>query len=148
MRYRKPAATRFSPRKRPLKLGRSTNVIWTILPTIAVVAALFIGFSYINMFVREFLAKEEVTVRSLDGIDVLDGPLPVIEQEAPPSPEEVVEAYYREIEERKRQARPAPLEPVLEPEPAPDTKVELQPVDVPPIEVPGLVENRSGEGAS
>ena len=130
-----------------MKLGRSTNVLWTILPTILIVAALFIGFSYINMFVRNFLSKEEVTVRNLDGVDVLKGPLPALEQEAPPSPEEVVEAYYREIEERKRQARPAPLEPVLESEDTPEAKVELQPVDVPLIEVPGLVEDRSGEGS-
>lgn len=148
MSYRKPAVTRFSPKKRPLKLGRSTNVLWTILPTIAVVAALFVGFSYINLIVREFLSKEEVTVRSLEGVDVLDGPIPALEQEVPPSPEEVVDAYYREIEERKKRARPAPLEPVLESEPEPETKVELQPVDLPPIEVPGLVEDRSGKGSS
>lgn len=147
MSYRKPATSRFSPKKRPLKLGRSTNVLWTILPTILIVAALFIGFSYINMFVRNFLSKEEVTVRSLDGVEVLKGPLPALEQEAPPSPEDVVEAYYQEIEERREQARPAPLEPVLESEPTPEAKVDLQPVDVPPIEVPGLVENGSGEGS-
>lgn len=147
MSYRKPAAPRFSPKKRPLKLGRSTNVLWTILPTILIVAALFIGFSYINMFVRNFLSKEEVTVRSLDGVEILKGPLPALEQEAPPSPEEVVEAYYQEIEERKKRARPAPLEPVFESEPTPEVKVDLQPVDVPPIKVPGLVEDGSGEGS-
>ena len=145
MSFRKPTSPRFNPRKRPLKLGRSTNVLWTILPTILIVAALFIGFSYINMFVRNFLSKEEVTVRNLDGVEVLKGPVPVLEQEPPPSPEEVVEAYYQEIEDRKERVRPAPLEPVLETEVAPEVKVELQPVDVPPIEVPGLVENRSGE---
>ena len=120
--------------------------LWTILPTIADRGGTVHRVQlYQYVCSRNFMSKEEVTVRSLDGVGVLKGPLPVLEQEAPPSPEEVVEAYYRELEERKRQARPAPLEPVFESEETPEAKVDLQPVDVPPIEVPGLVEDRSGE---
>ncbi len=132
-----------------MKLGRSSNIFWTIIPTIAVVAAMFVGFSYINIFVREYLAKEKVTVRSLEGVEVLKGPLPVLEQKSPPSPEEVVEAFYRQLEEDKLgRPRPAPLEPVLEEEPAVEIPVELHPVEIPPIEVPGLIEEDTSGGSS
>jgi len=137
-------SARLSPKRRPLSMGRSTNLVWTILPSIAIVAALFVGFSYISYFVREYmgdyLAREKVMVRSIDG--VVPRPKPYVEQAPPPSPESVVEEIERKIRaERLARGELTPiLEPVYEPGEEPETPIELIPVEVSPLEVPGLGE--------
>jgi len=120
-------------------LGRSTSLIWTILPSIAVVAALFVGFSYLSYYVREFMDKDKVTVRSIDG--VVDPAKPAMEQTPPVSPEEAMEIFRRE----QAAGQESTGQPVLVPDPvleaeAPATEIELTPVNVPPLEVPGLIE--------
>ncbi|RKX35111.1 MAG: hypothetical protein DRP71_04705 [Verrucomicrobia bacterium] len=141
MNLRDPKSLRLNPKRRPLSLGRSTNLIWAILPSIAIVAALFVGFSYLSYFVREFMDQDKVSVRNIDG--VVERPKPAVEQTPPPSPEEAMEAFRRMREaEQAEEGQPVPPpDPVYE-EDAPATEIELAPVDVPPIEVPGLVEPR------
>ncbi|MEZ5274743.1 MAG: hypothetical protein R3F07_00020 [Opitutaceae bacterium] len=138
MSFKKPPPTSLGSRRHPLVLGRSTNLIWTILPTIAVVAALFVGFSYISYFIRNVMAEKEITIRSVDG--VVKAPKPLLEQVPPPSPEEAMAAF--EQQQRAALAEqgllPAvPPEPVLEEETT-ETKIELKPVELPPLAVPGV----------
>ena len=139
MKYDDPKLLRLNPKRRPISLGRSTNLIWVVLPSIAIVAALFIGFSYLSYFVREFMDQDKVSVLSSDG--VVERPKPALEQTPPLSPEEVMEAYQRmrEAEQREVDQPVLPPEPVLEEDP-PATEIELTPMDLPPLEVPGLVE--------
>jgi hypothetical protein len=139
MKYRDPKLLRLNPKRRPLSMGRSTNLIWVVIPSIAIVAALFVGFSYLSYFLREFMDVDKVSVRSFDG--VVERPKPVLEQTPPRSPEEVIEAFQRMREaEQAEVGQPVlPPEPVLE-EDSPVTEIELTPVDLPPLEVPGLVE--------
>jgi hypothetical protein len=134
-----PKSLCLNPKRRPLSLGRSTNVIWVVLPSIAIVAALFVGFSYLSYFVREFMDQDKVLVRSIDG--VVERPKPAVEQAPPLSPEEAMEAFRRMREAEQMEIGPPvlPPEPVLE-EDAPVTEIELSPVDLPPLEVPGLIE--------
>jgi hypothetical protein len=122
-------------------LGLSTNLVWTILPSIAIVAALFVGFSYLSYFVREYIAQDKYSVRSIDG--VVERPKPAVEQTPPLSPEEAMEAFRRNLEAQRAEASRAapPPEPVFE-EDAPVTEIELEPVDLPPLEVPGLTESQ------
>ncbi len=139
MKSRDPKLLRLNPKRRPLSMGRSTNLIWVVLPSIAIVAALFIGFSYLSYFVREFMDQDKVSVRSIDG--VVERPKPAVEQTPPRSPEEAMEAFQRVREaEQTEVGQPVlPPDPVLE-EDAPVTEIELTPVDSPPLEVPGLIE--------
>lgn len=141
MNPRDPKSLRLSPKRRPLSSGRSTNLIWAILPSIAVVAALFVGFSYLSYFVREFIDRDKVSVRSIDG--VVERPKPAVERTPPPSPEEAMEAFRRMREaEQAGDGQPVlPPDPVYE-EDAPATEIELVPVELPPLEVPGLVDPR------
>ena len=120
-------------------MGRSTNLVWVVLPSIAIVAALFVGFSYLSYFVREYMDQDKVSVRSIDG--VVERPKPAVEQTPPLSPEEAMEAFQRMREaEQMEVGQPVlPAEPVLE-EDAPVEEIELKPVDLPPLEVPGLIE--------
>lgn len=134
-------SSRLSPNKRPLSLGLSTNLVWTILPSIAIVAALFVGFSYLSYFVREFVAQDNFSVRSIDG--VVDRPKPAVEQTPPLSPDQAMEVYRRNLEAEQAedgQVAPPP-EPVLE-EDAAAAEIELEPVDLAPLEVPGLIESQ------
>ena len=138
MSFQKPPPPGLGLKRRPLAMGRSTNIIWTILPSIAVVAALFVGFSYVSYFIREVLAEPEVTIRSVDG--VVKAPKPFVEQAPPPSPEEAMAAFQRE--QQAELDRPGllpfiPPEPVLEEEET-ETKIELTPVEVPVLEIPGV----------
>ena len=130
--------TSLGPRRHPIVLGRSTNLIWTILPTIAVVAALFVGFSYVSYFVRNVMAEKEITIRSIDG--VVKTPKPFLEQAPPPSPEEAMAAFEREQQAALAEQGLLPVvppEPVLEGETT-DMKIELKPVELPPLAVPGV----------
>jgi hypothetical protein len=138
MNPRDPQSSRLSPNKRPLSLGLSTNLVWMILPSIAIVAALFVGFSYLSYFVRHFVAQDKVSVRSIDG--VVERPKPVVEQTPPLSPDEAMEAYRRNLEAEHGQVAPPP-EPVFE-EDAAAAEIKLEPVDFPPLEVPGLIESQ------
>ena len=134
-----PKSLRLNPKRRPLSLGRSTNLVWVVLPSIAIVAALFVAFSYLSYFVREFMDQDKVSVRSIDG--VVERPKPAVEQTPPLSPEEAMEAFQRMREAEQMEVGPPvlPAEPVLE-EDAPAEEIELKPVDLPPLEVPGLIE--------
>ena len=139
MKPRDPKLLRLNPKRRPLSLGRSTNLIWVVLPSIAIVAALFVGFSYLSYFVREFMDQDNVSVRSIDG--VVERPKPAVEQSPPPSPEEAMETFQRvrEAEQMEKGQPILPPEPVLE-EDASATDIELTPIDLPPLEVPGLAD--------
>ena len=141
MNPRDPQSSRLSPNKRPLSLGLSTNLVWTILPSIAIVAALFVGFSYLSYFVREYGAQDKFSVRSIDG--VVDRPKPAVEQTPPLSPDLAMEVYRRNLEAEQAedgQVAPPP-EPVLEKDAA-AAEIELEPVVLPPLEVPGLIESQ------
>lgn len=141
MKPRDSNSLRLSPKKRPLSLGPSTNLVWAILPSIAIVAALFVGFSYLSYFVREYVAQDKFSVRSIDG--VVERPKPAVEQTPPLSPEEAMEVYRRRLEAEQAedvQVVPPP-EPVFEEDPA-ETEIELEPVDLPPLEVPGLIDSQ------
>ena len=143
MKLRDPNSSRPNPKRRPLFLGSSTNLVWTILPSIAIVAALFVGFSYISYFLREVLGQEEVSVRSVDG--VVDRPKPMVDQTPPPSPEGAMEEFDRKLEAKGagRKAKATVPDLVFEPDEKAVEPIELTPLEVAPLEVPGLADGKS-----
>jgi hypothetical protein len=143
MKLRDPKSSRLNPKRRPLSLVRSTTLIWTILPSIAIVAALFVAFSYISYFLREYLGEEEVSVRSIDGVVVRSKT--IVEQTPPPSPEAAMEEFERKLEaERAAQNAPTPdRDPIFEPVEEPEVPIELMPLEIAPLGVPGLADAKS-----
>ena len=143
MKLRDPRLLRLNPKRRPLSLGQSTNLIWTILPSIAIVAALFVGFSYISYFLREYMVQDEVSVRSIDG--VVERSKPILEKRPPPSPEVAMEEFERKLEAERavRRAQMSKLDPILEPDEESKEPIELTPLVVAPLGVPGLAEGKS-----
>jgi hypothetical protein len=71
---------------------------------------------------------------------VVKAPKPFVEQAPPPSPEEAMAAFQREQQaelDRQGLLPVIPTEPVLEEEET-ETKIELTPVEVPVLEIPGV----------
>jgi hypothetical protein len=109
------------------------------LSSIIVVLALFFLLGMFTKTMHSFFEKEEkIVIRGVDG--VVKSPVKE-EKGPPPSPESVVEAYRNQVAEEKAGEIGEPtvvLAPVLEQEALSEKASIIRPIEVAPIEVPGL----------
>ena len=87
--------------------------------------------------------QNKVLVRSVDG--VVKRPKPYLEQTPPRSPEAVMEEQKRKLEAEHAvgTAQAHDLEPAYESDQTLEEPIELIPVEIAPLEVPGLAEEKN-----